>query len=182
MSDLRPFKEVQLQWLRLLVKDTTLSARAVHFAVYLAVLRYNDNRGKAWPSHATVCKDLGLKSEKTVQRLVRELDKNWFEIKRGSGQGHSTEYTPSISSRQAAQELRETEEADKVVLLHKAKPGHSCAKSETKMSHVSGQKCLGKKEKKKDPSLLMRRNGNLMPPSSWFRLARAFLSAHGMSA
>lgn len=74
MPDLLPFHEVRLQWLRLLVQDTTLSPRAVQFATYLAVVHYNKKRQKAWPSHDTVCEDIGLKSRKTVQRLIKELN------------------------------------------------------------------------------------------------------------
>jgi len=152
MSDLRPFKEVQLQWLRLLLADTSLSPRAVQFATYLVVVRYNDTFGKAWPSHATVCKDLGLKSEKTIQRLIKELDGKWFEIRRGNGQKQSTEYVPSKTSHQAAQELREKEEAgktDKIVSLRGAKGGHSCPGTRTEMSREPGQKCPPIKEKEK---------------------------------
>ena len=152
MNDLRPFKEVQLQWLRLLLSDTSLSPRAVQFATYLAVVRYNDKFGKAWPSHATVCEDLGLKSEKTIQRLIKELDGKWFEIRRGNGQKQSTEYVPSKTSHQAAQELREKEGAgktDKIVPLRGREGGHSCPGTQTKMSHKPRQKCPPIKEKEK---------------------------------
>ncbi|SDF04004.1 Helix-turn-helix domain-containing protein [Celeribacter baekdonensis] len=152
MSDLRPFKEVQLQWLRLLLADTSLSPRAVQFATYLVVVRYNDTFGKAWSSHATVCKDLGLKSEKTIQRLIKELDGKWFEIRRGNGQKQSTEYVPSKTSHQAAQELREKEEAgktDKIVPLRGREGGHSCPGTWTKLSREPGQKCPPIKEKEK---------------------------------
>lgn len=152
MKKLRPFKEIQLQWLRLLLADTSLSARAVQFATYIAVVRYNDNYGKAWPSHATVCEDLGLKSEKTVQRLIKELDGKWFEIRRGNGQKQSTEYVPSKTSHQAAQDLREKEEAgktDKIVHLRGHEGGHSCPQTQTEMSPQPGQKCPPIKDKEK---------------------------------
>jgi hypothetical protein len=152
MNDLRPFKEVQLQWLRLLLADTSLSPRAVQFASYLVVVRYNETFGKAWPSHATVCEDLGLKSEKTIQRLIKELEGKWFEIRRGNGQKHSTEYVPSKASHQAAQELREKEEAgktDKIVPLRRREGGHSCPGTRTEMSGEPRQKCPPKKEKEK---------------------------------
>lgn len=55
---LRPFKEVQLQWLRLLLRDTELSARAFQFATYLAVWRHSNAKGKAWPSHGRVADHL----------------------------------------------------------------------------------------------------------------------------
>jgi hypothetical protein len=156
MKELRPFKDVQLQWLRLLLLDTELSARAFQFATYLAVWRCNKgkgpNEGKAWPSHAQVCEDLGLKNEKTIQRLIKELDGKWFDIKRGNGLKHSTEYVPTKATHLAAQELREREEAEKpdnIVRLQTAKGRHSCPKSRTKMSSEPGQECLPKKGKEK---------------------------------
>ncbi|WP_299303612.1 helix-turn-helix domain-containing protein [uncultured Litoreibacter sp.] len=152
MKNLRPFKEIQLQWLRLLVLDTDLSARAVQFATYLAVCRYNDKKGKAWPSHARVCQDFGLASEKTIQRLIKELDGKWFDIKCGNGLNHPTEYVPTKATHLAAQELREKEEAEKpdnIVRLSNAKGGHSCPKARTNLSSEPGQKCPPKKEKEK---------------------------------
>lgn len=152
MSTLRPFKEVQLQWLRLLVADTDLSPRAVQFATYLAVVRYNAERGKAWPSHRTVCKDLGLKSEKTIQRLIKELQGKWFEIKHGNGLKHSTEYVPSKASHEAAQKLREDEEAEKpgkIVHLRSGKAPKPVAGTQTNLSKKDGQECPTKKEQEK---------------------------------
>jgi len=137
MTQLRPFKDVQLQWLRLLLLDTEISPRAFQFATYLTVWRYNNAAEKAWPSHSRVCQDLGLKSEKTIQRLIKELDGKWFDIKRGNGLKHSTEYVPTKATHLAAQELRAKEEAGKpgnIVRLRAAKGGHSCPKSQTKMS------------------------------------------------
>ncbi|MFV0644317.1 MAG: hypothetical protein ACK5NN_07430, partial [Sphingomonadaceae bacterium] len=72
------------------------------------------------------CEDLGLKSEKTIQRLIKELDGKWFEIRRGNGQKQSTEYVPSKTSHQAAQELRKKEEAGKT--------DRNVARTRTKMS------------------------------------------------
>ncbi len=156
MKKLRPFKDVQLQWLRLLLLDTELSSRAFQFATYLAVCRCNKeagpNEGKAWPSHSQVCKDLGLKSEKTIQRLIKELDGKWFDIKRGNGLKHSTVYVPTKATHMAAQELREQEEAEKpdnIVRLPTAKGRHSCPKARTNLPSEPGQECLPKKEKEK---------------------------------
>lgn len=152
MTALLPFKDVQFQWLRLLVQDTELSARAVQLATYLAVVRYNNAEKKAWPSHQTVCKDLGLKSVKTVQRLIKELDGRWFDIKHGNGLKHSTEYVPTKASHKAAQDLREQEQegkSDKIVRLRPAKGGHSCRETQTNLSRQAGQKCPRKKEKEK---------------------------------
>jgi hypothetical protein len=142
--------------LRLLLLDTELSPRAFQFAAYLAVRRCNKeegpNEGKAWPSHSLVCKDLGLKSEKTIQRLIKELDGKWFDIKRGNGLKHSTEYVPTKATHLAAQELREREEAEKpdnIVRLPNAKGRHSCPKARTFLSSEPGQECPPKKEKEK---------------------------------
>ncbi len=156
MKKLLPFKDIQLQWLRLLLLDTELSPRAFQFATYLAVWRCNKeegrDEGKAWPSHSLVCKDLGLKSEKTIQRLIKELDGKWFDIKRGNGLRHSTEYVPTKATHLAAQELREREEAEKpdnIVRLPTAKGRHSCPKTRTNFSSEPGQECPPKKEKEK---------------------------------
>lgn len=152
MIQLRPFKDVQLQWLRLLLLDTDISPRAFQFATYLAVWRYNTDEKKAWPSHSRVCQDLGLKSEKTIQRLIKELNGKWFDIKRGNGLKHSTEYVPTKETHLAAQELRAKEEAgkpDNIVRLKATKGRHSCPISRTKMTHEPGQKCPPKKEKEK---------------------------------
>ena len=156
MKKLLPFKDIQLQWLRLLLLDTELSSRAFQFATYLAVRRCNKeegpDEGRAWPSHSLVCKDLGLKSEKTIQRLIKELDGKWFDIKRGNGLKHSTEYVPTKATHLAAQELREQEEAEKpdnIVRLSTAKGRHSCPKARTNLSSKPGQECPPKKEKEK---------------------------------
>lgn len=156
MKKLRPFKDVQLQWLRLLLLDTDLSARAFQFATYLAVWRCNKgkgpNEGKAYPSHSRVCEDLGLKNEKTIQRLIKELDGKWFDIKRGNGLRHTTEYVPTEATHLAAQELREREEREKpdnIVRLSSSKGRHSCPKARTNLSSEPRQECLPKKEKEK---------------------------------
>jgi hypothetical protein len=156
MKKLRPFKDVQLQWLRLLLLDTELSARAFQFATYLAVWRCNKgngpNAGKAFPSHSRACEDLGLKNEKTIQRLINELDGKWFDIKRGNGLKHTTEYVPTKATHLAAQELREREEREKldnIVRLPTAKRRHSCPKAQTNLSSEPRQECLPKKEKEK---------------------------------
>lgn len=115
MSEPRPFKPVIFQWLRLLLDDHTLSPRAVQFATYLAVVRCNSQSGKAWPSHATVCKDLGLKSTRTVQRLNRELDGTWFRITRSRGLKNSTQYVPHESKLRKAWRLREQEEGNRPI-------------------------------------------------------------------
>lgn len=152
MTKLRPFKDVQLQWLRLLLLDTEISPRAFQFATYLTVWRYNNAAEKAWPSHSRVCQDLGLKSEKTIQRLIKELEGKWFDIKRGNGLKHSTEYVPTKATHLAAQDLRAKEEAgktDNIVRLEAAKGRHFCPPTQSKMSRQPSQKCPPKKEQEK---------------------------------
>ena len=132
--------------------DTELSARAFQLAAYIAVWRYNHQEEKAWPSHRRVREDLGLKSEKTVQRLIKELDGKWFDVKRGNGLKHSTEYVPTKETHLAAQELREHEEREKpdnIVRLQATKGGHFCPKTRSKMSREPRQKCPPKKENEK---------------------------------
>lgn len=152
MTKLRPFKEVQLQWLRLLLLDTELSPRAFQFATYLAVWRYNADEMKAWPPHERVCKDFGLKSTRTINRLIKELDGKWFDIKPGNGLGNATEYVPTLETHLAAQNLRaeeernkrskkEREKADNIVLLPVGKGGHSCPERRTEKSQQARQNC-----------------------------------------
>lgn len=160
MAKLRPFKEVQLQWLRLLLLDTELSARAFQLATYLAVKRINPKKEMAWLSHSTVCEDLGVTSERTINRLIKELDGKWFDVKSGNGLGNATEYVPSKASHIAAHNLRtqeerdkrarlELEKADNIVCLPIAKGGHSCPERQTKMLSQAGQKCQPKKDSQK---------------------------------
>ncbi len=160
MAKLRPFKDVQLQWLRLLLLDTELSARAFKFATYLAVKRINPKKEMAWLSHSTVCEDLGVTSERTINRLIKELDGKWFDVKSGNGLGNATEYVPSKASHIAAHNLRaqeerdkrarlELEKADNIVHLPITKGGHSCPERQTEVSSKTGQKCLPKKDPQK---------------------------------
>lgn len=173
MSSLRPFREVQLQWLRLLLKDTDLSSRAIQFAVYLVVVRYNDAFGMAWPSHSTVCADLGLKSEKTVQRLIKELRGKWFDIRNGSGRHKSTEYVPSRVSHKAAHDLREKEQAekaDKTNCLATHEGGHFGPSIGAKMSSKRGQKSPTIKENEKTKKKVKAK------PEDRFRLQKVLAS------
>lgn len=160
MTKLRPFKEVQLQWLRLLLLDTELSARAFQFATYLAVWRYNADKKKAWPPHERVCEDLGLKSKRSVNRLIKELDGKWFDVKSGNGLGNATEYVPTPETHLAAQNLRaeeernkrskkEREKADNIVILPVGQGGHFCPERRSERPRQAGHKCPPNKVNKK---------------------------------
>lgn len=143
MPNPRPFNQVILQWLQLLVRDPNISPQACRIATYIAVVRFNDERGKAWPSHERVAEDLSI-DVKTVQRSIKNLDDKWFNITRGRGPGRSTVYVPSKSSQLAASELREANEVknkDKIVRFPKIKTGQKCRSNQTFLSRNTGQKC-----------------------------------------
>ncbi|MFV1564363.1 MULTISPECIES: helix-turn-helix domain-containing protein [Phaeobacter] len=153
MSALRPFREIQLQWLSQLVQDQDLSPRTIQVAAYIVLEHYNHRLAKAWPSFDRISKALGI-TKKTVQRAVSELKGKWFEITHGNGLRHSTEYVPSKQSHAAAQKIREDQEErkrDNIVSLRPAKGGHSCPERETNSSAKEGQDCpltKGKKQNK----------------------------------
>nr|WP_319247230.1 helix-turn-helix domain-containing protein [uncultured Celeribacter sp.] len=149
MSELRPFREIQLQWLSRLVQDQELSPRAVQVAAYIVLEHYNHRLGKAWPSFERISKALGI-TKKTVQRAISELKDKWFEITHGNGLKHSTEYVPSKQSHAAAQELREIQEGEKrdnIVSLRDREGGQKCPKRKTILASKGGQKCPPNKEK-----------------------------------
>lgn len=129
------FNDVKLQWLALLCQDEALSSMAVVVALYVVTVHYNQNKGKAWPSFATIARATG-KSVKTVQRTVKELDGTWFDIERGNGHGHSTTYAPSDASIKAAIALRQKH--DKIVQLHPMKGGQVCPERVSELSLQGG--------------------------------------------
>ncbi len=144
MSDLRPFKDIKLQWLMLLSCDASLSDAAVRVALYIVTRHMNGRSEKAWPSHQTIATAIG-KSTKTVQRAVAALEKKWFDLERGNGSRISTRYSPSEPSVQQAN--KEREKGDKIVHLHPNKGGQNCPQRVTKMSSEGGQKCPPNLEK-----------------------------------
>ncbi|WP_258045493.1 helix-turn-helix domain-containing protein [Mesorhizobium sp. NBSH29] len=98
MSGMRPFRDLKLQWLQQLSCDKGLSDSARSVALYIITTHLNGHTEKAWPSYQTIADATG-KSVKTIQRAVRELEvKGWFEVQRGNGVGHNTEYRPSAAS------------------------------------------------------------------------------------
>jgi len=138
------FNDVKLQWLALLCQDESLSSTAIVVSLYVITVHYNQDKGKAWPSFATIAYATG-KSVKTVQRAIKELDGTWFDIERGNGQGHSTTYAPSDVSVLAAISLRQKH--DKVVRLHPVKGGQGCPE------RVSGLSSQGGRESPPNPEI-----------------------------
>ncbi|EKF59933.1 hypothetical protein QWE_07531 [Agrobacterium albertimagni AOL15] len=117
MSARRPFREVKLQWLQQLSCDNDLSDNARSIALYIVTTHMNGHTEKAWPSYQTIADATG-KSVKTIQRAIRELeDKEWFDVRRGNGIGHNTEYRPSALSIVRASEARE--KTDRIVTLRR---------------------------------------------------------------
>jgi DNA-binding transcriptional regulator YhcF (GntR family) len=139
MSGARPFRDVKLQWLQQLSCDKDLSDSARSVALYIITTHLNGHTEKAWPSFQTIADATG-NSVKTIQRAVRELEvKGWFEVQRGNGVGHNTEYRPSAASILRASDARE--ETDKVVTLYPDKGGQNRPKRRSDVSSEGGQIC-----------------------------------------
>lgn len=147
MSTVRPFREVKLQWLQQLSCDKDLSDSARSVALYIVTTHLNGHAEKAWPSYQTIAIATG-KSVKTIQRAIRELEiKGWFEVLRGNGVGHNTEYRPSAASILRASEARE--KTDKVVALYLEKGGQTRPARRSDASGEGGHICPPNPEKEK---------------------------------
>jgi len=147
MSGARPFRDVKLQWLQQLSCDKDLSDSARSVALYIITTHLNGHTEKAWPSYQTIANATG-KSVKTIQRAVRELEvKGWFEVQRGNGVGHNTEYRPSAASILRALDARE--KTDKVVTLYPDKGGQNRPERRSDLSGEGGQICPPNREKEK---------------------------------
>ncbi|QOD62734.1 helix-turn-helix domain-containing protein [Ochrobactrum sp. MT180101] len=147
MSGARPFRDVKLQWLQQLSCDKDLSDSARSVALYIITTHLNGHTEKAWPSYQTIADATG-KSVKTIQRAVRELEvKGWFEVQRGNGVGHNTEYRPSAASILRASDARE--KTDKVVTLYPDKGGQNRPERRSDVSSEGGQICPPNLEKEK---------------------------------
>lgn len=147
MTNHRPFREVKLQWLQQLSCDKELSDNARSVALYIVTTHMNGHTEKAWPSYQTIADATG-KSVKTIQRAVRELEvKGWFEVQRGNGVGHNTEYRPSAASTLRASDARE--KTDKVVTLYPERGGQSRPARRSDVSSEGGQICPPNLEKEK---------------------------------
>ncbi|MDD1498572.1 helix-turn-helix domain-containing protein [Agrobacterium sp. CNPSo 3708] len=148
MSGARPFRDVKLQWLQQLSCDKDLSDSARSVALYIITTHLNGHTEKAWPSYQTIADATG-KSVKTIQRAVRELEvKGWFEVQRGNGVGHNTEYRPSAASILRASDARE--KTDKVVTLYPDKGGQNRPARRSDLSSEGGQICPPNPEKEKN--------------------------------
>lgn len=147
MSARRPFREVKLQWLQQLSCDKDLSDNARSIALYIVTTHMNGHTEKAWPSYQTIADATG-KSVKTIQRAIRELeDKEWFDVRRGNGIGHNTEYRPSGLSILRASEARE--KTDRIVTLRPGEGGQIRPRRQSDMSGKGGQICPPNPEKEK---------------------------------
>lgn len=147
MSGARPFRDVKLQWLQQLSCDRDLSDSARSVALYIVTTHLNGHTEKAWPSYQTIADATG-KSVKTIQRAVRELEvTGWFEIQRGNGVWHNTEYRPSAASTLRASDARE--KTDKIVTLYPNESGQSRPARRSNVSSEGGQICPPNLEKEK---------------------------------
>lgn len=147
MSECRPFREVKLQWLQLLSCDAELSDGAKCVALYIVTTHLNGHTEKAWPSYQTLAAATA-KSVKTIQRAIRELEtQGWFEVQRGNGVGHNTEYRPSAASILRACEARE--KTDKIVPLYPNEGGQRRPQRRSDLSGEGGQNCPSNPEKEK---------------------------------
>ncbi|MCV0428700.1 MAG: helix-turn-helix domain-containing protein [Roseibium sp.] len=145
MSERRPFREVKLQWLRLLSCDANINDNAKCVALYIVTAHVNGHTEKAWPSYKTIAAATG-KSVKSIQRAIRDLEEGgWLGVQRGNGVGHNTEYCPTDASILKASELRE--KTDKSVPLRTSEDGQNCPQRRSDVSSKGGQTCPPNKEK-----------------------------------
>ncbi|WP_154721285.1 helix-turn-helix domain-containing protein [Ciceribacter sp. T2.26MG-112.2] len=136
MTNHRPFREVKLQWLQQLSCDKELSDNARSVALYIVTTHMNGHTEKAWPSYQTIADATG-KSVKTIQRAIRELEaKEWFDVRRGNGTGHNTEYRPSALSILRASEARE--KTDRIVTLRPNDGGQIRPRRQSHLSDKGG--------------------------------------------
>jgi len=145
MTVRRPFREVKLQWLRLLSCDANINDNAKCVALYIVTAHVNGHTEKAWPSYKTIAEATG-KSVKSIQRAIRDLEiGGWLGVQRGNGVGHNTEYCPTDASIIRASELRE--KTDKSVPLAPSEGGQICPERQSDVSGKGGQYCPPNLEK-----------------------------------
>jgi DNA-binding transcriptional regulator YhcF (GntR family) len=148
MTERRPFREVKLQWLRLLSCDANINDNAKCVALYIVTAHVNGHTEKAWPSYKTIAEATG-KSVKSIQRAIRDLEEGgWLRVQRGNGVRHNTEYCPTDASILKASELRE--KTDKSVPLASSEGGHICPERRSDVSGKGGQICPPNLEKEKN--------------------------------
>ncbi|CUX32880.1 conserved hypothetical protein [Agrobacterium tumefaciens str. CFBP 5621] len=122
--------------------DFTAKTGVVHTEIILP-----DGIDAPWLSYQTIADATG-KSVKTIQRAVHELEvKGWFEVERGNGVGHNTEYRPPAASILRASDARE--KTDKVVTLYPDKGGQNRPERRSDVSSEGGQICPPNPEKEK---------------------------------
>lgn len=147
MSAPYSFREVKLQWLQQLSCDGGLSDNAKCVALYIVTTHLNGHTEKAWPSYKTIADATG-KSVKTVQRAIKDLELlGWFEVVRGNGVGHNTEYRPSAGTILRASNARE--KTDKIVTLYPAKGNQNRPARRSDLSVEGRQICPPNPEKEK---------------------------------
>lgn len=89
----KDFTRQQIGWTRQVRDDLRLPDLAVRIADALAFDYMNEEKGKAWPSEATLCKRVG-KSPKTVNAVIDKLIERGHLIKfPGGGRGKSNRYS-----------------------------------------------------------------------------------------
>lgn len=141
------FREVKLQWLQQLSCDKDLSDNAKCVALYIVTTHLNGHTEKAWPSYKTIADATG-KSVKTVQRAIKDLELlGWFEVVRGNGVGHNTEYRPSAGTILRASSARE--KTAKIVTLYPTKGSQNLPERRSDLSIEGRQICPPNSEKEK---------------------------------
>jgi DNA-binding MarR family transcriptional regulator len=84
------FVQQKFEWLMAVAADRRLRGLPVSVAVVLAARYFNAKSGEAWPSMATLAKDLNV-HWRSVQRSVRKLeDARYLRVSSGSGRASNT--------------------------------------------------------------------------------------------
>jgi len=82
----------RLEWVERVARDTVLPPACCRLAAVLATTYVNKVSGKAWPSQATLCKDLDI-GEDTLRRAVTAMvDRGHLLVTPGGGRGRATTY------------------------------------------------------------------------------------------
>lgn len=144
MSELLPFCKIKLQYLLEMVTDHDLDDNALRVALYLSLAHADHETGESRPSFETIGNAIG-KHAKSVKRALNKVEAaGYMTVQRGTNRGNASRYRPTDAAMRRATDRRR--ERDKVVPLRRAKGGHICPKSGTKLSKVRGQDCPPNKE------------------------------------
>lgn len=133
MADAK-FTGVKLKWLDRIAADLTISPGAFRLAYVLASDYLKTEASKAYPSHATLARKLGI-GERQIRRLIDELIPQYLTSIQG-GNGQSNRY--SIVTKMSGQA---SVESDKNVRSADADDGQKCPADRTNLSKSTGQKC-----------------------------------------